>query len=108
MDHKTKIKENSKTDKYLDLAGELKNKQTNKQRKMKVTVIPIVAGATGTVSIVLEKRLGEQDIGGRIDTIQITTLLESARILWRVLEICCHKDFSGKQPFKNDDKTLQK
>ena len=44
-DHRVKLKENEKKDKYLDLAKELK-----KLWNMKVTVIPIVIGALGTVT----------------------------------------------------------
>ena len=65
-------------DKYLDLARELK-----KLWNMKVKVIPIVVGAHGTVPKGLEKGL---EIRGRIETIQNTALLQSARILRRVLE----------------------
>ena len=51
---------------------------------MKVTFIPIVIGALGTVT----ERLGLDDleIRGRVDTIQTTTLLRTDRILRRVLE----------------------
>ena len=44
-DHGIKLKESEKRDKYLDLARELK-----KLRNMKVTIIPIVIGAFGTVT----------------------------------------------------------
>ena len=44
-DHRIKLKENEKIDKYLDLARELK-----KLWNMKVTVIPIVIGALGTLT----------------------------------------------------------
>ena len=44
-DHRIKLKEYQKKDKYLDLARELK-----KLWNMKVTIIPIVIGAFGTVS----------------------------------------------------------
>ena len=49
---------------------------------MKVTVIPIVVGALATVSKILEKRLGEPEMKGRIETINITALLkeESGRL----------------------------
>ena len=43
-DHRVKLKENEKMDKYLDLVIELK-----KLWNMKVHVIPIVVGALGTV-----------------------------------------------------------
>ena len=44
-DHRMKLKECEKRYKYLDLARELK-----KLRNMKVTMIPIVIGALGTVT----------------------------------------------------------
>ena len=44
-DHREKLKESKKKDKYLDLARELK-----KLRNMKVTVIPMVIGALDTVT----------------------------------------------------------
>ena len=44
-DHRIKLKECEKRDKYLDLARELK-----KLWNMKVTIIPIVIGAFGTVT----------------------------------------------------------
>ena len=47
-DHSVKLKENKKRDKYLDLARELK-----KLWSMKVTVIPIIIGALGSVTKVL-------------------------------------------------------
>ena len=53
---------------------------------MRVTVMPMVFGALGTVPKGLEERLEELKIRGRIETIQTTVLLKSARILWIVLE----------------------
>ena len=44
-DHRIKLKECEKKDKYLDLARELK-----KLSNMKVTIVPIVIGAFGTVT----------------------------------------------------------
>ena len=80
-DHRVKLKENEKIDKYLDLDRELK-----KLWNMKVKVIPTVVGALGTVPKGLEKGLESLEIRGRIETIQNTALLQSARILRRVLE----------------------
>ena len=71
-----KSKESEKKDKYLDLARELE-----KLWNMKVTIIPIVIGAFGTVTKGLLKRLEDLLVGGRVETIQITTLLRTARIL---------------------------
>ena len=80
-DHRVKLKECEKKDKYFDLAWELK-----RLWKMKVTMIPIVIGALGTVTKGLVKGLEDLEIRGRFETIQNTALLRSARILRRVLE----------------------
>ena len=48
---------------------------------MKVTVIPIVVGALGTVTKGLVKGLEDLEIRVRMETIQTTVLLSSARIL---------------------------
>ena len=53
---------------------------------MKVTVIPIVIGAFGTLTKGLLKGLEDLEVGGRVETIQTTTLLKTARILRKVLE----------------------
>ena len=70
-----------KKDKYLDLARELK-----KQWNMKVTIVPIVIGALGTITKGLLKGLEDFEVGGRVETIQTTALLRTTRILRRVLE----------------------
>ena len=53
---------------------------------MKVTIIPIVIGAFGTVTKGLLQGLEDLEVGDRVDTIQTTALLKTARILRRVLE----------------------
>ena len=53
---------------------------------MKVTIIPIVIGAFGTLTKGLLKGLEDLEVGGRVETIQTTALLKTARILRRVLE----------------------
>ena len=53
---------------------------------MKVTIIPIVIGAFGTVTKGLSKRLDDFEVGGQVDTIQTPALLRTSRILRRVLE----------------------
>ena len=68
-------------DKYLDLARGL-----NKLWNMKVKVIPIVIGTLGTVTKELVQGLKDLEMRGRLETIQNTSLLRSARILRRVLE----------------------
>ena len=77
-DHRIKLKE---CEKYLILARELK-----KLWNMKVTIIPIVMGAFGTVTKGLLKGLENLEVGGQVETIQTTALLKTARILRRVLE----------------------
>ena len=80
VDHRRNLKESEKKDKYLDLTRELK-----KLWNMKVTIVLIVIGALDTITKGLLKGLEDMEIGGRIDTIQITALLRTARILRRVL-----------------------
>ena len=80
-DHIIKLKECEKKDKYLDLAMKLK-----KLWNMKVTIIPIVIGAFGTVIKGLLKGPEDLEIRGRVEAIQTTTLLRTARTLRRVLE----------------------
>ena len=53
---------------------------------MKETAIRIVVGTLGIVSKGPQKRLGEIEKRGKIETIKTTTLLRSPRILRRVLE----------------------
>ena len=81
-DHRIKLKECEKRDKYLDLAWELK-----KLRNMKVTIIPIVIGAFSTVTKGILKGLEDLEVSGRVENIQTTGLLKTVRILRRVLDI---------------------
>ena len=53
---------------------------------MNVTIVPIVIGALGTITKGLLKDLEGLEVGGRVETIQTTALLRTARILRRVLE----------------------
>ena len=62
--------------KYLDLAWELK-----KLWNTKVTTVPIVIGGFGTVTKGLLKGQEDLEVGGRVETIQMTALLRTARIL---------------------------
>ena len=81
-DHRIKLKECEKKDKYFNLAWELK-----KLWNMQVTIIPIVIGAFGTVTKGLLNGLEDLEVSGRVETIQTTALLRTARIPRRVLEI---------------------
>ena len=53
---------------------------------MKVTIVPIVIGALATITKGLLKGVEDSEVGGRVETIQTTALLRTARILRRVLE----------------------
>ena len=53
---------------------------------MKVTIVPNAIGAFGAVTKVLLKSQGDLEVGGRVETIQTTSLVKTARILRRVLE----------------------
>ena len=53
---------------------------------MKVTIVPIVIGAFGTITKGLLKGLEDLEVGKRVETVQTTVLLKTARILTRVLE----------------------
>ena len=50
---------------------------------MKVKIIPIMIGAFGTVTKGLLKALDDLEVGGRVETIQTTEWLKTARILRR-------------------------
>ena len=80
-DHRINLKECEKKNKYFNLAIELK-----KLWNMRVTIVPIVIGAFGTITKGLLKGLEDLEVGGRVETIQITALLRTVRILRRILE----------------------
>ena len=82
IEKKKKKKKNEQKDKYLYLAIEFFKKLWN----MKVTLILIVIGALDTVTKGLIQGLKYLEIRGRVDTIQTTALLRSARILRKLLE----------------------
>ena len=79
VDHKEKIKENVKRDKYLVFSSEL-------EKLWNMKVLPIVIGTLGMVYKVLEREQEQLEIRGRAETIQTAALLRSTRILRRVLE----------------------
>ena len=79
----TKLKESEKKDNYFDLE---KTSTLKKLWNMKVTIIPIVIGAFGTVTKGLLKGLEDFETRGRVETIQTTTLLKTTRILRGVLQ----------------------
>ena len=74
-DHRIKLKECEKKDKYLEILW-----------NMKVRIIPIVIGAFGTVTKRLSNGLQDFEVGEREETNQTTALLRTAKIMRRVLE----------------------
>ena len=53
---------------------------------MKVMIVPIVIRALDTITKGLLKGVEDLEIGGQVETIQMTALLRTARILRRALE----------------------
>ena len=82
-DHKIKLKESEKKDKYFNLTRELK-----KLWNIKVKIIPVVIGCFSTVTKGLLKGLEDLEVGGQVETIQTTTLLRTTGILRRVQDSC--------------------
>ena len=70
--HRVKLKESEKKDKYFALDREVK-----KLWNMKKTLIPIVIGALSTVTKGLIKGLEDLEITRRPETIQTTALLRA-------------------------------
>ena len=99
-DHGVKLKESKKTNKYLDLAWELKN-----MWNMKVTVIPIGIGAFDTEELV--QGLEDLEITELRETSQTKALLRPAIILGKVLETYCHSNFSESPSAKANVKNSQ-
>ena len=81
VDHRVKVKESEKKDKYLGLARELK-----KLWDMKVAVISIIIGALGTVTKRSIQELEDLEIRGRVEIIQSMALQRSSGLLRRVLK----------------------
>ena len=99
-DQRIKLKEREKKDKYLDITRELK-----KLQNMKVTIIPVVINAFGTVTKGLSKGLEDLEVRGRMETIQTTTLFRRPEYWeesWRLDETCCHSN-SNERPSDNTD-----
>ena len=99
-DHRIKLKESEKKDKYLDLARELR-----KLWNMKVTIIPIVIAAFGTVTKGLLKELEDLEYKWRPSKLQhYWELPEYWEESGRLEETCCHSNSNEKPSAKNDVK----
>ena len=80
-DTRIEQKEKENVDKYQDLKRELQ-----KLWDMRVKVVPIVTGALGTPPKEIKNKVEEQGIEVSFEEMQKTVLLQSARILRKVLE----------------------
>ena len=80
-DSRVETKQKEKTEKYQDLRREIQ-----KLWNMKTNIVPIIIGALGTPSLKLKDNLQELGIDMKINEIQKTVLLNTARILRKVLE----------------------
>ena len=103
-DHRGKLQESKKRDKYLDLARELKILW-----KMKMSVISIIIGPLGTVTKELVQGVMEDlEIKEKVETIQATALLGLARIfkrVWRLDETYCHSNSRENAGVKDSQKS---
>ncbi len=70
---------------------------------MKVTIVPIVSGAFGTITKGLLIGLKDMEVGGWVETIQMTALLRTARILRRVPETSGDLLSLNEKPSGNTD-----
>ena len=82
MDYHIEEKEEEKTDKYMDLAAEVR-----RQFREKKVILPIVLRALGTVSAKLSEMLKKLDIEDIIGSLQTVALISSTAILRRVLDL---------------------
>ena len=77
---------------------------------MKVTIIPIVIGAFGTITKGLLKGLEDLEVGGRVETIQkqyYWERLEYREESWRLEETFCHSNSSEIPSAKTDVKNSE-
>ena len=81
--------------KYQDLTWELK-KTMEHDRGSNTNIVR----ALWTIPKGLWKGLEDLEIRGQVETIQTSGFQRSARILWRVLETCCHSN-SCEKPSTN-------
>ena len=82
-DKRISEKENEKVEKCQDLKREI----TRMWNMRTVRVVPIVVGSLGSVTKNLDKWLAELNVKISISLLQKTTLLGTARILRKVLEL---------------------
>ena len=73
---------------------------------MKVTIVPIVIGALGTIIRGLLKDLEDLEVGGRVWDYPNDSIAENgqnpADVFWKLEETCCHSN-SSEKPSANTD-----
>ena len=82
MDHHVKEKEEEKTDKYMDLAAEVR-----RQFRVKTVIVPNVLGPLGTVPAKLSESLEKLEIEDVIGSLRTAVLLSATAMLRRVLNL---------------------
>ena len=97
LDIRVKGKEKEKIENYQYLRQELKRIW----KLGRVTVVPVITGALGTVSKDIEKCLAEISVTCRLESLQIACLLGTARILLKV-QSWTPKVTGGDFMFKED------
>ena len=103
--HRGKLTECEKRDKFRDLARELK-----KLGNMKVTIISIVIGTLGTVTKGLLKQPKNMEITGRVKTSKLQHYWDRPEYWkesWRLGETCCHSNSCEKPSANASMKNLQ-
>ena len=99
-DHRIKLKECEKRNKYSDLDRELK-----KLWNMRMTTVPIVTGAFGMVTKGLLKLAAERRPSKQQHYWKWPEYWEES---WRLEETCCHSDFREKPSAIVDVKSSNK
>ena len=93
-DHRIKMKEYEKKDKYFDFVGELKN-------LWNMTIVPIVIGAVGTVTKGLLRDWRTRRLADKWRPTKLQHYWgrpESWEESWNIEETCCHSG-SSERPF---------
>ena len=82
FDSRVECKEQEKIEKYQDLVRELK-----KIWNMPIVMVPLVIGTLGTISKQFKNNLKKIDIQTKLNELQKTVVINTARIIRKVIEI---------------------
>ena len=78
--------EEEKVEKYQELAFEIRIRNQI-HGDSKVTIIPIVVGALGSISKGAKTRFGKLDVPAFLGSVQLSAILGSAHLLRKVLSL---------------------